>query len=215
MRAIVFLMSAAVTAGAAAQSERSDQPLAFAPRLVAAINGKTLDGRRALLHPSSRACITPQTRPYLEDAMSAQFRHAIPPSYRSRAVAIAADRPLPFGEVGEFPLRPTHEVHIDFDTGPNRSTTMVAFLAYSEGMWREVWPCVKPDTVPQMQAAKEARLKQHERVKSLAAAMPQALRADVSRLLAQGRKIDAIRQYQKASGEDLSTAKAVVESITP
>jgi hypothetical protein len=58
-----------------------------------------------------------------------------------------------------------------------------------------------------MQAVKEARRKQHERVISLAANMPAALRANVSRLVAEGRKIDAIREYQRASGEDLSTAK--------
>jgi len=65
-----------------------------------------------------------------------------------------------------------------------------------------------------MQAAREARLKQEKRVQSLASSMPPPLRANVSRLVAEGRKIDAIKEYQRASGEDLSTAKSVVELIT-
>ena len=92
--------------------------------------------------------------------------------------------------------------------------TIVAFLAYADGAWREVWPCVSADKVPAMQAAREARAKQEQRVRSLAASMPQPLRATVTHLVAEGRKIDAIKEYQRASGEDLSTAKSVVELIT-
>jgi hypothetical protein len=51
-----------------------------------------------------------------------------------------------------------------------------------------------------MQAAKEARRKQRERVKSLAANMPPALRANVSRLVGEGRKIDAIGTLLRRKG---------------
>jgi len=199
---------------AAAQADSPDQPLAFAPRLVAAINAKDLERRKALLHPKVLACLTPQTRPFFEEKLAGQFRHTVPARHGLRAEAIAADRPLSFGDSAEFPLRPTHAIHIDWETGPHKGVTIVAFVAYTERGWREVWPCVKPEKVPQMQAAKEMRRKQEQRVQSLAANVPQALRADVSRLVAEGRKIDAIKEYQRATGEDLSTAKSVVELIT-
>jgi hypothetical protein len=199
---------------AAAQAESPDQPLAFAPRLVAAINGKNLERRKALLHPKVLACLTPQTRPFFEERLADQFRHAVPTNHRLRAEAIPPERPLSFGDGVEFPLRPTHQIHIEWDTSPYRSVTIIAFLAYHEGTWRQVLPCVRPEKVPQMQAAKEARRKQEQRAQSLAANMPPSLRADLSRLMSEGRKIDAIKEYQRASGEDLSTAKSVVELIT-
>jgi hypothetical protein len=206
---------AALPAPAAGQADRPDRPLAFAPRLVAAINGKDLERRRALMHPRTLACVTPQTRPYFEEMLASQFRHTIPASHRVRAETVAADRPLSFGKGVEFPLRPTHEVHIDYETGPHKSTTIIAFVAYTKAGWREVGVCMKPEIVPRLQAAKEAREKQEKRVQWLAANMPQDLRADVLRLVAAGRKIDAIREFQNASGEDLSTARSVVELITP
>ena len=202
------------TLPAQAQPDRPDQPLAFAPRLVAAINGKNLEGRKALLHPKVLACLTPQTRPFFEERLANQFRHTVPADHRLRAEAIPPDRPLSFGDGVEFPLRPTHAIHIDWDTGPYKGVTLIAFLAYHEGTWRQVLPCVRPEKLPQMQAAKEARRKHEQRVQSLATSMPQSLRADLSRLVAEGRKIDAIKEYQRASGEDLSTAKSVVELIT-
>jgi len=213
-RLAAALGSALVALALPASADNPDRPLDFAPRLVAAINGKNLERRIALLHPKALACLTPQTRPFIEESLVRQFRHSIPANHRSRTEAIAAGRALSVADGVEFPLRPTHQVHIDWDTGPHKGVTIVAFVAYTEGGWREVWPCIKPEKVPQMQAVKEARRKQDERVKSLAANMPPALRANVSRLVAEGRKIDAIKEYQRASGEDLSTAKSVVELVT-
>ena len=45
--------------------------------------------------------------------------------------------------------------------------------------------------------------------------MPQALRTELMRLIAEGKKIDAIKLYQGTTKEDLSTSKAVVELIMP
>jgi hypothetical protein len=212
----VFFVLISLASSAAAQMERPQidrpDPLIFAPRLVEAINGRNLEKRKELLHPRSLACLTPQTRPHLDEALRAQFRHLVPPRHKVRAETMAADRPLPEGV--EFPIQPTHEIHVDYDTGPNRGVVIVAFLTYSDGRWREVWPCVKPEKVPEMEAAKAARLQHEQRVKTLAASMPQALRGDVLRLAGAGRKIEAIQHYQRATGENLAIAKAVVDLIT-
>lgn len=199
----------------AARADSPDRPVEFAPRLVAAINGKNVDRRKSLLHPKTLACITPQTQPFIEDALADQFRHNIPASYRSRADAIPADRPLSVAEGVVFPLRPTHQVQLDWETGPQQGVTFVALVAYTQSGWREVWPCVSPEKVASMPGAKEVRRREEQRVQSLAANMPQALRTEVTRLVAEGRKLDAIKRYQDATKEDLSTSKAVVERITP
>ena len=147
--------------------------------------------------------------------MAGQFRYTIPADYRSRVDPIPADRPLQVADGVTFPLRPTHQVQLDWQTGPQQGVTFVALVAYTESGWREVWPCISPDKVPSMQAAKEARRQQGVRVQSLAANMPQALRTEVMRLIAEGKKIDAIKLYQGTTKEDLSTSKAVVELIMP
>jgi hypothetical protein len=210
-RALTLLLLAA----APAIADSPERPLEFAPRLVAAINGKNLDRRKALLHPKTLACITPQTQPFIEDSLADQFRYNIPASYASRFEVIPANRPLSVADGVTFPLRPTHQVQLDWETGPQQGVTFVALVAYTGSGWREVWPCISPEKVPAMQSVKEARRKQEQRVQSLAASMPQKLRADVTRLVAAGRKIDAIKAYQDATKEDLSTSKSVVELITP
>jgi len=197
----------------AAAADRADQPLDFAPRLVAAINGKKLDARKALLHPKTLACITPQSKPLVDEALADQFRYNIPKDYRARAEPVPAERPLVLGDGVVLPVRATHQLHLDWQAGTATQVDFVAQIAYVDGAWREVWPCVSDDKVPAMRAANEARRKQRERAQSLAANLQPDLRKELLALLAKGQKIDAVKRYQEASKEDLSTSRAVVEAI--
>jgi len=197
----------------AAAADRADQPLDFAPRLVAAINGKKLDARKALLHPKTLACITPQSKPLVDEALADQFRYNIPKDYRARAEPVPTERPLVLGDGVVLPVRATHQLHLDWQAGTATQVDFVAQIAYVDGAWREVWPCVSDDKVPAMRAANETRRKQRERAQSLAANLQPDLRKELLALLAKGQKIDAIKRYQEASKEDLSTSRAVVEAI--
>jgi len=147
---------AAVVAAAAvpARADSPDRPLEFAPRLVAAINGKNADRRRALLHPKTLACITRETRPFIEQSLADQFRYTIPADYRSRVEAIPAERPLQVADGVTFPLRPTHQVQLDGQTGPQQGVTFVGRVAYTESAWGDGWPCITPTKVQAVQAAK-------------------------------------------------------------
>lgn len=199
----------------AVAADRPDQPLDFAPHLVAAINAKKLEPRKALLHPKTLACITPKSRPLIDDSLTEQFRYNIPADYRSRAEAVRANLPLAVSDGVVLPVRPTHRVQLDWQTGPATNVTFVVQVAYADGAWREVWPCIADDKVPAIRAANEARRQQGVRAQSLAASLPQALRTELLALIAKGQKIDAIKRYQEVTKEDLTTSRTVVEMITP
>ncbi len=204
-----------VPTAALAAGDRANQPLDFAPHLVAAINGKKLDVRKALLHPKTLACINKVSQPLVDDALVDQFRYNIPKDYRARVEAVPAERPLVLGDGVVLPVRATHQLHLDWQAGTATQVDFVAQIAYADGAWREVWPCISDEKVPAMRAANEARRKQRERAQSLAANVPPALRTELLALLAKGQKIEAIKRYQEVTKEDLSTSRAVVEQITP
>ena len=50
-------------------------------------------------------------------------------------------------------------------------------------------------------------------MKELAAALPESLREEIAALVKAGKTGDAVKRYQAASGEDLTTAKGVVEAL--
>ena len=205
-----FLLVAG-TAAMATAAERADNPLDFAPHLVAAIDGKKLEPRRALLHPKTLACITPVSKPLIDESLSDQFRYNIPKDYQARAEAIPADRPLG-GDGVVLPVRPTHQLTLEWQAGATH-VTFGAQIAYADGAWREVWPCISDAKVPALRAANEARRQQRQRVQSLAANLQPALRKELLDLLAKGQRIEAIKRYQEVSKEDLGTSRAVVEAI--
>ena len=62
------------TAASAVATDDPRHPEVFAPRFIAAVISKSADQRRSILHPSTQACMNPQTQPYFDWIFSKQFR---------------------------------------------------------------------------------------------------------------------------------------------
>lgn len=193
--------------------EEDAEVTAFTKNLVAAINSKNPDRSKALLHPGSLSCASSGQDMLLSDIFARQARNAIPPDYRWKVIPIPdGERPL-FADKFDYPVRPTHLLTIDFDTGPHRSTSLVLQIARAGSGWREVTACPKPETVAAAKQAAQTRKQEQARAQQLALAMPPKVKAEVLRALAEGRRIDAIKAYRAATGEDLSMSKSVVELV--
>lgn len=199
-----------------AQGGSSNQPEAFAKLFVDATNSKSAERRLALFHPKSKACITAQTQPYYDWIVSRQLKHVIPAAkYKVEATPLSGKQPLPSDGKSEYPLRPSHQLQIDFDTGPYSSTSIVLFIVRDGARWYEVLPCPSPDAIAGIRAIEAKRAEQERKVESLIARLADPLRAEIISLARQGRRIDAIKKYRDATGEDLTTAKDVVDSLVP
>ena len=185
----------------------------FAQRLVRAINGGSPERRLGLVHSASRACVTSESRPFYVDMFARQSRDSILPGYRLSIEAIPSDKPLMFEGELDYPVRPTHSLQIDHDTGPNRSRLIFIYVARDQGVWSEVLGCPRPQTVARMKAKAHESSALEVKAKRLAATVPESLRASLLELLRQGRKIDAIKTYASATHEDLVTSRRVVELV--
>ena len=188
------------------------QAQAFVEALVAAINDKDAAKRKALLHPDSLRCATEGKGLLLDEQFARQARFPISDDVTWRLTAAPPGQPL-FTDMFDYPVRPTHVLQLDYATGPNRSVGLVLQLAQHGGAWREIAACPKPETVAAAKQASVARARLAEKVEQLVKTMPPALRADIDAQLRAGRKIDAIRAYRAATGEDLTTAKSVVDAL--
>lgn len=187
------------------------QAQAFVQALVEAINSKDTAKRKALVHPGSLQCATQQDT-LLDEQFARQARLPVPTNGRWTLTPAHPGQPL-FADKFDYPVRPTHLLQLDFETGPNRSTTLLLQLAKHGNDWREVSACPKPETAAAAKVASQARARQQEKVAQLLKSIPPKLKHEVVALLKDGRKIDAIRHYRAASNEDLSTAKAVIDAI--
>jgi hypothetical protein len=203
-----------LTAADNALPQSAEQSAAFVKRLVEAINSKSLDRRKALVHPKSLACATAEPGSFYYWAVTRQARNTVPADYKWKMTPVPSDQPLMFADKFDYPIRPTHVLQLDFEAGPGRSTTIVLQIVYDARQWHEVVACPKPETAAAARAARQADAKRAERARELAAGVSPQLKQRLVGLVQQGRRIDAIKHYQEASGEDLTTAREVVELLT-
>lgn len=214
-RSRVLIVSALVLSVAVASEGLAQEPDpgAFVKGLVEAINSKSPDRRKALLHPKALPCASGEAGSFYEETVARQARRPVPADYKWKITPIPPNQPLMFADQFDYPIRPTHLLQLDFETGPSSSTTMIVQLVHDANHWREVAVCPKPEVVKAARAAKEARAKHAGRVQGLAASAAPELKGTVIKLFNEGRRIEAFKHYASVTGEDLATAKAVVELL--
>ena len=195
-------------------AQNIEQSGSFVENLVQAINSKSLDRRKALVHPQALVCATAEPDSFYHRLVTRQAKYTIPSDYKWKMTPIAPDQPLMFADKFDYPVRPTHVLQLDFETGPSRSMTMILQIVHDAKRWNEVIPCPKPDTIVAGRAARQAETKRAAKTRKLVAKIPPQLKERVMELLKQGRRIDAIKHYQSVSGEDLTTAVEVVNLLT-
>ncbi len=194
-------------------TQSADPKAVFVQDLVAAINSKNPDRRKALLHPKALRCATEAADSFHDQMFRRQAERGIPTDYKWAVTPIPRDQPPMFADKFDYPIRPTHLLQIDYATGPTSSTTVVLQLAYGANQWREVTACPKPETIDAAREAKQIRAKQAEKVRALAANVPPSLKGTVLKLLKDGRRVEAVTYYASETGEDITTAKAVIEHL--
>jgi hypothetical protein len=206
MKQLAFaLASAAVTAAA-----QPDDSVArgFVQQLVAAINRGDAASRRALMHPGARC------EHLTTEGGRAAPHGPIPATHRWRI------EPLPVGSKGlfferfDYAVPPTHLLHIDYDLGPQRSHGLTLQLVRERDRWRETTGCPKLQTLEEARRAAPLRAQQEERINRVAAQLAPALKAEVMKLVGDGRKVDAIVHLRQATGEDLAVAKGVIDRLS-
>ena len=195
-----------------AQGAEDPAELAFVQKLVAAINRDDREARKSLMHPDALVCDQALKQAMAEGAYAPK-QSKIPPGYRWQISAIPAGVAGWFPDKFDYPVRPTHQLSIDFDTAPTRSDGIVLQVVRYRNEWREVTGCPKAETVSEARNAARARRQQQERIHSLATNIAPKLKSEVLRHLADGRKVDAILHYRNASDEDLAIAKGVIEQL--
>jgi hypothetical protein len=198
-----------------ARPQGDDQARAFVTSVVEALNSKSPERRRALLHPKSLPCAGSEPDSFYTRMVTRQFKDTVPPDYRWKLTPLPADEPLMFADKFDYPVRPTHTLQLDFEPAPHRGKTILLHLVRDATRWYEMTPCPRPETIAAARAARQAEGRRAERVKALVAAMSAELKSHVLELVRAGRRVDATKHYQAASGEDFTTAVEVVDLLAP
>lgn len=207
----VISLCAACYAGAQSQPSQAETK-AFVTEYVAAYNAKDVAHLLALYDPASRACIAAEDKDYRDAAMAVMWETPIPAKYTFTVSPVNENNLKAIETFGRFPLKPTRELHIDYQEGDDGGTVIV-YLIQEDGHWFADQPCASEQTLKQFRDEAPARKALEAHYKSLVEAIQEPLRAQLISLIREHKTAEAVDHYKAASGQDIQTAMLVIHQL--
>jgi hypothetical protein len=170
------------------------------------------------LHPQVRACINDRTREYFEfsDLLKPD---GLTPKHRITKLTPQSGPGNLFGlpEDGfAYPVQPAYELILEAEQGDTQITQItqiIRYLAPSGGTWYFVEPCPNEKGLAFFHESLAKGAEQKRQVAVLVAQLRDPLLSELEDLLQQHRKIDAVKKYQQATGQDLTLSVMVMNAI--
>jgi len=188
-------------------------------RYVAAVAAQDGDNLKKLMHPASLACISEANRDYFDFVLTQDLRYAsaLGVGYKLSSFAPIDAQNAAMTEMGglvQNPVPPTHQFQIDtpFDAN-NRSVTVMRVAAPVGDTWFIVTGCPTEKGLAFFLERMAAAAQQQAHARSLANELRDPLLSEIRALLAEHKRIDAIKRYGAASGADTATAMQVIDTL--
>jgi len=160
MTILVLLLVIATGGHARAESAPpSERQVVFVKAYVAAMQSKNSAAVMKLLHRTVRACVNDKTRAFYKSILSQQFEFF--PSWKYKRILVtpvgAKSSLILWSYVPEksfpYPVRPTHDLKVDFGAGPDGSLgSDVIEVAQSGAEWYWVTACPTAEGMKFMRA---------------------------------------------------------------
>jgi outer membrane murein-binding lipoprotein Lpp len=202
-------------AGAVSSDQLNDTPVKLARAWVSAVQSKDAARVQKLLHPRLLACRNDSNGAYFDNIVSNEMRDVPSGDYNITALMLQGAPPstgLPQG-LFSYPVSPTAQIKIEWTSSQYSSTTLIRNVAPEGGRWYLIYPCPNAAGMRYFNEEMARERVRRERAKKLAVAIKPDERAELVDLLNHGRKIDAVKKYQAATGADLTTAVEVINRL--
>jgi hypothetical protein len=185
---------------------------AFVTEYVAAFDSKDAGRLHALYDSRSRACLTGEGKDFYDTMQAFLWRNPIPEKYTFTVSALNDTNMKAVESFGQFALKPTRELHIDYQQGDDVGS-IVIYLVRENGRWRADQPCASEQSLKQFRDNEPARKEREAHFKSLADAIQEPVRSQLIALLRDHKTAQAIDRYKESSGQDGQTAMLVINQL--
>lgn len=217
---MLALLLHGLAAGDAARAEGIDaSQRALVEHYAAALTSQDRAALSKLLHPASLACINSQNTDYFDFIFVKELSYGptLHGGYSLTRFDPAGADSIAASDLGgmlQNPVRPTHQFQIDtpFD-GNNHSLALQRLAVEQEGAWFIVLGCPTAKGLEFFRERRAEGERQRQRAQELAAALHEPLLSEIRGLLAQNRRVEAIKLYQRDANVDLTTAAQVIDTL--
>jgi hypothetical protein len=153
-RLAVFIIILALTA--TTHAGVTPTPETLAAQFIAAVNDKSAEKQKAIIHPLCFANLSTIQKQFLDETLASEFRKPIPKTATTKVERLEAPT-LPFAGMVEWPVKPTHQLEVHFSTGEYASTTMIRFIAQEKNQWFIIVPMLNAENLKNYEATKKSQ----------------------------------------------------------
>jgi hypothetical protein len=215
--AAAVLLSMACVLGAAHAEDISAAQRVLVERYVAAVTAHDGAALKALYHPATRDCMNSENADFFEFLFSSDlmFENDLKEGYKLTGFDTADPsivEGVAMGGMLPQPVAPSHQFQID--TMGTRSVTIVRLAAEKDGTWFIVAGCPTEKGLAMFRERRGEGAQQQARTRELANQLGEPLLSEIKDLLAQNRRVDAIKRYQDVAKVDLTTAAGVIDALS-
>ncbi|MEI6217551.1 MAG: hypothetical protein WCP86_01490 [bacterium] len=134
----------------------SDTPEGLAEQFISAINTKSAEKQRTLVHPQCLAGLAGLQKEFMDETLSRDFRRVIPEKRNVKVTALKGPD-LPFAGAMAWPVTPTHQIEVEFSTGENASVSVIRFTAKEKDRWFIIIPMLNPENLKKYEEKKASQ----------------------------------------------------------
>jgi hypothetical protein len=217
--AAAALLSIGLDLGTAQAQDIDAAERALVERYAAAVTAHDAEALKALYHPASLACIDAGNQDYFDFLFDhdLRFQNDLRGGYKLTGVGPADPYLASMNAMDGMlvaPVTPTHQFQIDTSGGDgSRAVSIVRMTAERDGAWFIVAGCPTEKGLAAFRQRRGAAAPAQARIQELASKLGEPLLSEIMALLAQNRRIDAIKRYQDAAKVDLTTAVQVIDAL--
>lgn len=191
----------------------ADEGRDFVAAFAAAVNGKNKAAWEAFLSPASRACLSGPGREMLERVFASDTRANVPLDSKVWVTRIGSTDVLMAEGMLSYGDRPTHYFQIDLGPPGRATISLIRYGRLQSGRWQYVVGCPTTEGMARAKEAARERAADDAGARTRAKALPPKVAAEIRRLIADGKIMDATRAVSQASDVDLSTARSIVRTL--
>ena len=185
----------------------------FAQSYLSAITSSDIERYKRLLHPRTRACMTPANAEFFNTIFARRVgRVAMKPhlsvrKLEDRGMSAARSNGL------AYPDRPSHAFEINLVSSGPKQNAIIAFAVRVNGIWYEVLPCPSAKSLEVMKETKLRAVADSMKARAVADTLQDPLRAEIIALLRETGSVSAIRRYSEVAQVDMAMARRVIKAI--
>lgn len=178
-----------------------------------AVNSKSIEKLKTLIHPDSLACMNTSNQDYFDETLGKEVADTLPADTKFTFSLDIQPYLLQGYEFFKIPTKPDRQIQLDYNKSKFSSVTRIMPLLKQGDKLFKVTPCLTEAGLVKFREAQRTKKVHAGKTRAAFNALPTAVKTELMAQLKAGRKIDAIKTYRAKTSSELTEAVEIIDML--